>query len=125
MSRQDSYGTYTPSDPMPPVPSFPCPYSPHTCTAEIDYAKYIEMSCLCVCGREIRTKNLGRRCLIPYGKWEDWEWYYDRIGEALNVNVDSFRLVYAGCQRSRSDGRHSGLLYQSSIHCVSKVSPSV
>ncbi|UJR17348.1 hypothetical protein I4U23_004243 [Adineta vaga] len=111
----DSYGSYTSSPPLPPVPTFPCTFNT-SCTAN---------NRICdqhVCVLFVKTLT-GEVFEIPYGKWENWSWYKQRIHECTGIPVDGFRVVYAGANR---DGltRHSGLQRQSTIHIIPRESMS-
>ena len=56
---------------------------------------------------------------IPYGRWECWGWYMERIEEVTGVPVQLQRVVYAGCNRSGEPARqHSGLQHGATIHLI-------
>ncbi|CAF2137982.1 unnamed protein product [Rotaria magnacalcarata] len=106
----DSYGSYMPSAPLPPVPPFTCALD-SSCTADTR-----------VCDRHksvIFVKNMttDETFEIPYGKWENWLWYKQRITHRTRIPVDEIRIIYAGMERNGLI-RHSGLGPQniSSIH---------
>ena len=106
----DSYGSYIPSLPLPPVPPFPCVIN-SLCTADNR-----------LCNRHksvIFVKNMtGDETIeIPYGNWENWLWYKQRISDVTGIQVGEIQLLYAGAKR---DGlvRHSGLGAQSTIHML-------
>lgn len=106
----DSYGSYISSPPAPPVPPFPC-VTDASCTADnrkCDRHKYVLF---------VKKYDTGETFEIPYGHWENWNWYKERISEYTGIPVTEIRTVYAGADR---DGikRHSGLQYQSTIHMV-------
>lgn len=113
---EDAYGKYTPGPPLPPVPPFPCINDP-SCTSSnricsthkfVLFVKFIK-----------KGGHSGFRDIeIPYGKWENWEWYSDRISEATGIPHENFKMIFAGCRRTRQSGRHSGLQFQSTIHCL-------
>lgn len=106
----DSYGPYRSSIPEPPVPPFPCTVN-DKCTAEnrlCDRHKRILF---------VKMFSNGEIFEIPYGHWENWLWYKERINDCRGIPVDNMRLIYAGCERNDFT-RHSGLQYQSTIHLV-------
>ncbi len=122
MSLEDSYGKYTPSPPFPPTPPFPCEENPN-CTANNR-----------LCGRHksvLFVKFIPEGNLdpieIPFGKWENWAWYAERISEATGLVNDGkqFRMIFAGVQHPPSTQRHSGLQTGASIHCVIKKDENV
>jgi citrate synthase len=110
----DPYGDFTPSDPMPPVPcreNSSCTESNRICERHkfVLFVKILE-----------NGERIPRRTIeIPYGKWENWDWYIARIAEVLGIGSDSFRVIFVGGTRT-GPGRHSGLQYQSTVHCVIK-----
>eukprot|EP00035_Acanthoeca_spectabilis_P012034 m.212927 g.212927 ORF g.212927 m.212927 type:complete len:177 (+) comp15508_c0_seq1:241-771(+) len=68
----------------------------------------------------VMIKSLdGPRYIIPYGKWECWGWYKERIQEISGIPVTEQRLIFAGVERPDSD-RHSGLQTKSTVHLVSR-----
>ncbi|CAF3111100.1 unnamed protein product [Rotaria sp. Silwood2] len=105
----DSYGSYTPSSPLPPVPPFPCVIN-SSCTTDnrvCERHKYV-----------IFVKNInGETFENPYGKWENWVWYKQRISDLTGIPENESEIVYAEAKR---DGliRHSGLCSQSTIHML-------
>jgi hypothetical protein len=113
-ARTDDWGEYTPSPPLPPVPPFPCKNN-SCCTATNRLCKdhkgilYVHI---------LKGKNIRTPVEIPFGRWEDWEWYSHRICEATGLEYGSFRIVFAGLERRPGDSRHSGLEPQTSIHCI-------
>lgn len=107
----DSYGYYISSPPLPPVPPFPCTTNVH-CTADnriCQQHKYV-----------LFVKTLyGQTFEIPYGNWENWLWYKERIHDRTGIPVDKMRLIFAETDREDLK-RHSGLQYQSTIHLVER-----
>ncbi|CAF1424593.1 unnamed protein product [Rotaria magnacalcarata] len=108
----DSYGSYMPSAPLPPVPPFTCALD-SSCTADTR-----------VCDRHksvIFVKNMttDETFEIPYGKWENWLWYKQRITHRTRIPVDEIRIIYAGMERNGLI-RHSGLGPQSTIHMLQR-----
>lgn len=106
----DSYGSYTPSLPMPPVPSFPCMID-SACTAQNR-----------ICDQHRRVlfvKNVTTNAIfeIPYGNWENWLWYKERISDCTGIPTRDIRIIFAGCDRDGTN-RHSGLAIQSTIHLI-------
>ena len=108
---QDSYGSYVSSPPAPPVPPFPCTTNPN-CTANNRICDQHK--------RVLFVKQLdGSTFEIPYGHWENWTWYKERISEHTGISIDNIRVVFAGAHR---DGiqRHSGLQPRSTIHLIER-----
>ena len=115
--KEDTYGQYTPSLPPPSVPPFPCRLQP-LCTSanricddhrRVLFVKFIPDSGL-------------HTIEIPFGKWEDWDWYYDRVAERISVSKDRLSLVFAGATRPATACRHSGL--QLSPRCIASSRPT-
>jgi hypothetical protein len=112
---KDCYGGYTPSDPLPPVPPFPCS----------EYEKCSVETRLCerhtrVLFVKVLDQNTGqfqKTIEIPFGRWENWDWYHQRIVEATGIPAGCFTINFAGLARSGTQ-RHSGLQSQSSIFCI-------
>lgn len=123
--RSDCYGTYTPSPPAPPIPSLPCQLDKE-CAQGIKscpvHSNVLFIRLVKLPRDDVSWQALPDHVSIPYGRWEDWEWYYDRVAEALQIDVDDFCLLYAGCKRMRGDKRHSGLQVQSTVHCLANKS---
>lgn len=117
---RDAYGEYTPSPPEPVVPPFPCVVNP-ACTAEKTlchcHSNILFVRLMAVGGREYDGPSVIK---IPYGRWENWEWYADRISDATGLEPGSFRMIFAGCERRPGEGRHSGLERGSTFHCLLK-----
>lgn len=117
---RDAYGEYTPSSPEPVVPPFPCVVNP-ACTAEKTlchcHSNVLFVRLMAVGGREYDGPSVIK---IPYGRWENWEWYADRISDATGLEPGSFRMIFAGCERRPGEGRHSGLERGSTFHCLLK-----
>ncbi len=108
----DSYGSYTPSPPLPPVPPFPCIIN-NSCTANnriCDQHKYVLF---------VKNVATGETFEIPYGKWENWLWYKQRVNDYTGIPLNEIRLVYAGAERDDLR-RHSGLQRQSTIHLIQR-----
>jgi hypothetical protein len=63
------------------------------------------------------TAQFSKSIEIPFGKWENWDWYIRRIEEATGIPAHRFRVTFAGLARSGTQ-RHSGLQNQSSIFCI-------
>ncbi|CAF3953112.1 unnamed protein product [Adineta steineri] len=108
----DSYGSYTPSPPLPPVPPFPCAVD-SLCTADnriCDQHKYVIF---------VKTHKTDGTFEIPYGQWESWVWYKQRISDRTGVPIQEIRIVYAGVERDGLN-RHSGLQKQSTIHMIQR-----
>ncbi|CAF1510751.1 unnamed protein product [Rotaria sp. Silwood1] len=109
---RDSYGSYTSSPPLPPVPPFPCVLD-SLCTVDNR-----------ICHRHksvlfVKNNATGETFEIPFGNWENWLWYKQRISDRTGIPVDEIRLVYAGAQRDDLT-RHSGLQIQSTIHMLQR-----
>ena len=111
---QDRYGSYKSSPPMPKVPSFPCPLD-QSCTPETRKCDAHK--------RVLFVKNMTTTEIfeIPYGNWENWLWYKERISDFTGIPLHEIRVIYAGCER---DGiqRHSGLQSQSTILMIRRQS---
>ena len=106
----DGYGAYTPSPPSPPVPPFPCVHN-NSCTANnriCDRHKYILF---------VKNVENGEVFEIPFGNWENWLWYKQRIHDCTGIPVNEIRLVYAGAERGDLT-RHSGLQRETTILMV-------
>lgn len=106
----DTYGSYTSSPPSPPVPPFPCALDA-LCTADnrrCDRHKRVLF---------VKDHATGEIFDIPYGNWENWTWYKERISECTGIPVAEIRTIYAGADRDGTQ-RHSGLQYQSTINMV-------
>ncbi|CAF2861752.1 unnamed protein product [Rotaria sp. Silwood2] len=106
----DAYGSYISSPPVPPVPPFPCVVN-NLCTAN---------NRICDQHRSVlfvKNHATGETFEIPFGKWENWEWYKQHISDLKGIPIEEIRLVYAGAQRDGL-GRHSGLCRESTIHLV-------
>lgn len=106
----DGFGAYTSSPPFPPVPPFPCALS-NSCTPNNR-----------ICDRHkcvlfVKNAPNGEVFEIPYGNWENWLWYKQRIHDCTGIPVNEIRLVYAGAERDDLT-RHSGLQMESTIHMV-------
>ncbi len=108
---RNTYESYTPSSPLPPVPPFPCDLN-SLCTAD---------NRLCDRHRSVLFVKVatGETFEIPYGKWESWLWYKQRINDRTGIPLDEIRLIFAGAER-KDLSRHSGLQYQSTIHMVQR-----
>lgn len=57
--------------------------------------------------------------VIPYGRFECWGWYKERLEEVTGIPPERMRLIYAGSQRPDGE-RHSGLQVLSTVHLVLK-----
>ncbi len=124
---RDTYGEYTPSPPPAPVPAFPCTENP-ACTA-VNRLCQNHKRVLFVSVADPNTSAdwrsgawNGAQFEIPYGNWENFDWYAERISEVSGLPTDSFRIIFAGCQRF-PDGslkRHSGLQCQSRILVIKR-----
>ncbi len=123
---RDTYGEYTPSPPPAPVPAFPCTENPD-CTAanrlcqnhkRVLFVSVVDPNTSADC----RSAWNEGQFEIPYGNWENFDWYAERISEVTGFPTDSFRIIFAGCQRfpDASLKRHSGLQYQSRIHVIKR-----
>jgi threonine dehydrogenase-like Zn-dependent dehydrogenase len=99
----DRWRDYTPSDPIPPVPPFPCT----ECSACNDGNRVCQRHKYVLFVKTVENGKFTRTIEIPFGNWENWGWYADRIGEVTGLPVDSFRITFAGCQRNRGDDRHT------------------
>jgi hypothetical protein len=118
-SKHDTYGEYVPSPATQPVPPFPCQEN-SCCTASNRLCSRHQSVLFVLVFMKKTTESSWERFEIPYGHWEDWEWYGNRISEVTGLSTTKFRMLFAGREQRPGEPRHSGLQKQSTIHCMLK-----
>lgn len=120
---RDKWGPYTPSPPPVRTNAFPCEENP-CCTNENrlchNHKKILFVS---VFDSNLEADCQNKYYKIPYGNWENFNWYAARISEVTGLPLDSFRIIFAGCERfpDGSKNRHLGLQSESIIHVTVKL----
>ena len=111
-------GAYNDYKPAPQPSPFPCK-NDSKCTKEKPTCK--EHGGLFVKLLNQESPSESKVYEIPFGHWECWGWYAERIEERLGIPVSQQRIIFAGAERLCSPGRqHSGLQRESTIHLVCK-----
>ena|SRR3990167_3274709 len=103
---QDDYGRYSPCENTDPVPDFPCAII-DGCTPEDRR-----------CEKHLRTLYVreadGHTFSIPFGVWESFAWYKERIREVTGYLPEYQKIIFAGCEPPDFK-RHSGLQKQTTL----------
>ena len=118
---QCTYGYYTPSQQPLPVPPFPCPNNPQCCSENRLCDSHVRILFVRYKFQENDEDFFGT-IEIPFGNWECWGWYAERIEESLGIPVSDQRLIFAGVERlSEPHRRSSGLQRLSTILLIRKI----
>jgi hypothetical protein len=110
---KDNFGEFIYSDPEPLVPSFPCEENTN-CTSINRICKKHKYVIFVIL-HDKNDENNTVKFEIPYGKWECYEWYTDRIVDITQIDRNKFYLMFAGCYVGGFK-RDSRLQFQSTIH---------
>jgi len=103
---------YTPSN-YP--PQFPCKVDSN-CTLSAPKCK--DHGGLFV--KVLNLDNTNTTIEIPFGNWECWGWYAERIEEVTGIPVSDQRIIFAGSQ-CQPGKLHSGLQRGATIQVVKRL----